>query len=240
MTIPALQIKDTLAHELADRLRRRIQSERLGDGHLFMTEAQLAEEYEVSRTIAREAVSRLRGLGMLESRKRKGLIVRRPDPLRLLSHSLPSLVGSQQDFDELSRLRYVIEVGAIELAVTNATDEQIEQLAALADDFELAARNNEGNEREDELELAFHGLILQMTGSPMIAGMQQVLTEFFQAASHDAKHTKPAEDRTVWQHHEIAAAIRDRDIDRARSMMRLHFRGLLFCELARERIQTVD
>jgi len=227
MTIPATQIKDTLAHELADRLRRRIQSEQLADGDLFMTEAQLAEEYEVSRTIAREAVSRLRGLGMLESRKRKGLIVRRPDPLRLLSHSLPSLVGSQQDFDELSRLRYVIEVGAIELAVTNATDEQIEQLAALANDFERAVGKGKGNEREDELELAFHGLILQMTGSPMIAGMQQVLTEFFQAASHDAQHTETAKDRPVWQYHEIAAAIRDRDIDRARSMMRLHFRGLL-------------
>ena len=151
----------------------------------------------------------------------------------------PLLTGGCQSM----RLDQALPPGAIPLAPREQTFENGQPSAfplELAHHFELAARNNEGNEREDELELAFHGLILQMTGSPMIAGMQQVLTEFFQAASHDAKHTKPAEDRTVWQHHEIAAAIRDRDIDRARSMMRLHFRGLLFCELARERIQTVD
>lgn len=59
-----------------------------------MTEAQLAAEYGASRTVIREAVSRLQALGILEGRKRKGLIVRHPDPLQLFSNSLPSLVRS--------------------------------------------------------------------------------------------------------------------------------------------------
>src|SRR5512146_1412235 len=107
----------TQAHELAKKIRQRIQGEQLADGSFFMTEAQLAAEYHVSRTVAREAVSRLQALGILEGRKRKGLLVRRPDPLRLLSTSLPSLVASPDDWRELAQLRYVLEVGAIELAI---------------------------------------------------------------------------------------------------------------------------
>ncbi len=224
--------QNSLVKTLADRLRRRIQSERLVDGDFFTTELQLVEEYQVSRSIVREAVSRLCAFGMLEGRKRKGLIVRRPDPVKLLSESLPSLAASQRDFDELSRLRYVIEIGAIELAVTCATDEQIEQLATLASQFESAVRNDVGNAQEGELELAFHGLILQMTGSPLIAGLQQVLSEFFAASkAEDAIQAERSDERVVWQHHEIVSAIRDRDVDRARSLMRAHFRVLLSPEV---------
>ncbi len=66
----------TQAHELARTIRQRIQREQLAEGSLFMTEAQLAREYGASRTVTREAVSRLQALGILEGRKRKGLLVR--------------------------------------------------------------------------------------------------------------------------------------------------------------------
>jgi DNA-binding FadR family transcriptional regulator len=79
-------------------------------------------------------------------------------------------------------------------------------------------------------DMTIHGLILQMTGSPLIAGMQQVLTEFFAAATQGARRPGSSDESTIWQHHEIESAIRDRDIDRARSMMRLHFRSFLRSE----------
>ena len=63
---PATQVR-----ELAQKIRQRIQAERLTDGSFFMTEAQLAAEYGASRTVTREAVSRLQALGLLEGRKAK-------------------------------------------------------------------------------------------------------------------------------------------------------------------------
>lgn len=59
-----------------------------------MIEAQLAAEYGASRTMTRVAVSRLQARGILEGRKRQGLIVRCPDPLRLLPSRPPSLATS--------------------------------------------------------------------------------------------------------------------------------------------------
>lgn len=213
---------DTLVNDLAQRIRKRIQSERLADGSLFMTEAQLAEEYGVSRTVAREAMSRLRALGIVEGRQRKGLVVRRPDPLRLLSDSLPSFVDSQEDLRELAQLRYALELGAVELAIRNATDEQIEQLGQTLAEMEQALRSHADLEHQKGLDLKFHVLILQMTGSRMIAGMQQVLAQFFKSVVV-RELDEPSIERVIWEHRELYQACKDRDLERARSMMRVQF-----------------
>jgi len=221
------------AQELARKIRERIQGEQLPDGTFFMTEAQLAEEYGVSRTVAREAASRLQSLGILEGRKRKGLVVRRPDPLRLLSRSLPSLAASPEDWRDLAQLRYALEVGAIELAVRAATDEQIERLGQIEQELEQALREDtsssrtaEFSSRTAELDVAFHAQILQMTGSRLIAGMQQVLVQFFQMAPR-AESTSASAERITWEHRELFHAIRDRDVERARVMVRVQIRSTL-------------
>jgi GntR family transcriptional repressor for pyruvate dehydrogenase complex len=214
------------ATELAQKVRRRIQAEQMADGMFFMTEAQLAAEYGVSRTVAREAVGRLQALGILEGRKRKGLVIRHPDPLRLLSTSLPSLVGSPEDWRELSQLRYALEVGAIELAIRAATNEQIEELGKIVVELEEALREDAAGRRALELDLVFHAHILQMTGSRLIAGMQQVLVQYFQIAPQGDGNPASAE-RITWEHRELYNAIRDRDLERARAMIRMQFRETL-------------
>lgn len=224
--MPRTARPSTQAHELAKKIRQRIQRQRLPDGSFFMTEAQLAAEYGVSRTVTREAVSRLQALGILEGRKRKGLLVRHPDPLRLLSNSLPSLVASPGDWQDLARLRYALEVGAIELAIRTATDEQIERLAEITRQMEAALREDTQSARTIGLDLEFHAQILQMTGSRLIAGMQQILVQFFQVAPHAERSAASAE-RIIWEHRELLHAIRDRDVERARTMIRVQFRSTL-------------
>ncbi len=219
-------IQATQAGELAERLRQRIQSARLADGEFFMTEAELAQEYGVSRTVAREAVGRLTAMGLLEGRKRKGLVVRRPDPLRLLELGLPSLLDSQQDVSELAMLRYVLEMGAVELAIRNGTDEQIQRLGELADQLEDRIRNGE-NDEVAELDIAFHSVLLQMTGSKLVAGMQRVLVSFFESAYRDFLSDETVGERMIWEHQELAAAIRDRDSTRARTMWQMQTRAWL-------------
>jgi len=214
------------AQQLARKIRERIQGEQVPDGTFFMTEAQIAQEYGASRTVTREALSRLQALGILEGRKRKGLVVRRPDPLRLLARSLPSLVASPDDWRDLAQLRYALEVGAIELAVRAATDEQIERLGQIEQEFEQALQEDTSSARTVELDVAFHAQILQMTGSRLIAGMQQVLVQFFQMSPR-AESTPVSAERITWEHRELFHAIRDRDVERARAMIRVQIRSTL-------------
>jgi GntR family transcriptional repressor for pyruvate dehydrogenase complex len=216
--------------ELALKIRQRIQGEQLPDGSFFMTEAQLAQEYKVSRTVTREAVSRLQGLGILEGRKRKGLLIRHPDPLQLFANSLPSLASSPENWLELAQLRYVIEVGAIEIAVRNATTIQISKLEEITGRLEQSILEDPTSSQTVELDLEFHTQILKMTGSRLISGMQQILVQFFQIVPHKETATGSAE-RIIWEPRELFNAIRDRDVERARAMIRMQFRSPLGLEL---------
>ncbi len=218
---PATQVR-----ELARKIRLRIQAEQMADGSFFMTEAQLAAEYGTSRTVTREAVSRLQALGLLEGRKRKGLIVRCPDPLQLFQNSLPSLMTSPDDWRDLAQLRYALEVGAIELAIRAATDEQVERLGQIEQELEHAVLEDQASARTIGLDLKFHSLILEMTGSRLIAGMQQILVQFFQMTPRSKPSSASAE-RICWEHRELLDAIRDRDVERARAIIRVQIRQTL-------------
>jgi GntR family transcriptional regulator, transcriptional repressor for pyruvate dehydrogenase complex len=217
---------ETQVRELARKIRQRIQSEQLVDGQLFMTEAQLAAEYGASRTVLREAVSRLQALGILEGKKRKGLIVRRPDPVTLFQHSLPSLETSPEDWRDLAHLRYALEVGAIELAVRRATEEQLARLTEIEHELEQAVLQDPTSDAAVDLDVKFHSYILEMTGSPMIAGMQRVLVQFFRESPRSQPSSSAAQ-RICWEHRELLEAIRERDVERARAMIRVQIRPML-------------
>ena len=216
----------TRVRALAQKIRQQIQTEQLADGSFFMAEAQLAAAYCTSRTVTREAVCGLLALGILEGRKRKGLIVRCPDPLRLFQNSLPSLTTSPDDWWNIAQLRYAIEVGAIELAVRAATDEQIARLGEIQQELEQAVLEDSASARTIELDINFHSLILEMTGSRLIAGMQQVLVQFFQTTPRSKPSSASAE-RICWEHAELLHAIRDRDVERARAMIRVQIGATL-------------
>ena len=140
----------------------------LTEGDLFMTESEVTRRYAVSRNIAREAVSQLRGLGILMSRQGKGLLVAHSDPL---ARSLPFYGREPEDLKHLAQWRYVLEMGAVELAVNEATPEQTDRLEALARKYEELGSRDYTEKEDNAVELAFHSLILEMTGNPLIAGI---------------------------------------------------------------------
>ena len=120
----------------------------------------------------------------------------------------------------------MLEISAIDLAVANATAEQIDRLGKLSREFESIVRAGRGDEEEDRIELAFHSLILEMTGCELVLQMQQVLARFFQLSRNQSPNSHTNE-QAIWQHLELAEAIRERDMDRARTMMRLQYKDLI-------------
>lgn len=219
-------LQNSMATVLAEKIRHRIVEEQLPEGHVFMTEGQLAEEYQVSRPVVREAVSRLRALGILDVRQRKGLVVQRPDLMQLLSDSIPLLAVSRQEQRELGMLRYVLEIGAIELAVKSATEDQLDRLDQIVAEMEQYLERDDW-EREVELDLAFHSLVLEMTNSVYVAGMQQILAKYFRSISETGQSVSGQKSRIIWEHSELAAAIRSRNLEHARVLIRMQFQSLV-------------
>ena len=67
------RLSDRLSDRLAADLRSRIEAGALPPGARLPTELALAAEYAVSRTVVREAVSRLRSGGLVVARQGSGV-----------------------------------------------------------------------------------------------------------------------------------------------------------------------
>lgn len=217
----------TRANHLSDRLYRDIVASGLQEGDFFMTGDDVATRYGVSRTIAREAVSQLRALGVLKSRQRKGLLVARPDPLKLTAQWVP-LYGHPSDpdsFRRLGELRYTLELGALDLAIAHGTDKQAARLSDYANEFERLADKRGHTPETDAVDLAFHRTILEMTRNGLIAGMHRILCGYF-AASTDFD-PQPDASKAVREHHLIADAFRRRDGETVRALMRTHLAAIV-------------
>jgi GntR family transcriptional regulator, transcriptional repressor for pyruvate dehydrogenase complex len=198
-------------------------------GDRLGNEADLEQKLGVSRVVVREAISRLRGLGVLDSRQGVGLIVGKPDPFGLLEQTLTHRSLDSADLTALAELRYALEVGAVEIAVKRATLAQVERLAALAKEFEECHAGSRGARPVDEVDLEFHGTMLEATHSTMLQRMCPVLAVVFSRIEREVAEypVTTTTDEAVWEHHLIARAFRDRNADCARAVLSTHLANSL-------------
>jgi len=209
---------------LIARLTSEITSGRFGPGDRLPTEQQIATATGVSRTVVREAVAALKGLGLVETKQGVGAFVSRRlrerpfelDPAQL--RFLPEVLA-------ILELRISIEVEAAGLA---AQRHDRAQLAAIR--TELAAIDMAITRGEDAVEpdLAFHCAIADATNNPHFRKMLGFLG--IQIIPRRALHLNERDppNRTKYllasqtEHKSIFEAIRLRDVQRSRSAMRRH------------------
>lgn len=117
-----------------------------------LSEAELAEALHVSKTPVREALLRLRYIGLVVPGDRGVKVI------------LPATSTIRYAYE----LRAGIERTAAALAAERASDDDIERIAALAADSLACARDGDGDGfRRDDL--AFHTAIAQAARNPMLA-----------------------------------------------------------------------
>ena len=153
-----------------------------------LTLAALVEEFGVSRTLVREVVRVLESMGMVESRRRVGVTVRAPhgwnpfDP-RLIRWRLN---GPERDAQLLSltELRTAIEPVAARLAAARADEPtrcRLVELAARLQELGEVGRCAEPEYRDADI--AYHTLLLEAGGNPMLAALEDVVAEVISGCS---------------------------------------------------------
>ena len=122
-----------LADQATKRLRDFIVNEKYQPGDLLPGEIELSQKLGVSRTIIREALSRFRMMGIVESRRRRGMILTSPD---ILSGFELAIDGTWLEADtqrELFELRLMMEIGLSDLLVKKKTARLIAKLSSIID-----------------------------------------------------------------------------------------------------------
>jgi DNA-binding FadR family transcriptional regulator len=207
-----------LTYALLDELGRTIVTGGYED-RPFPTEAELARQHGVSRSVTREAVKMLTAKGLLTARPRKGTTVQPasywnlfdPDVLRWLLERKFSLELLRQ----FSELRIAIEPAAAALAARYA---DAEGLAAIGAGYRRMESAEAGDDDPLEADIAFHIAILHASANPFYQQFRDVVTT---ALRTSIRFTNRFKGRTASlpQHHDVLSAIERRDAEAAESAM---------------------
>lgn len=174
---------------LVDRVERRIiryiKENKLQYGDALPKEMDFAQSLGVSRTAVREAMLRLRTLGLVESKKHRGMILVKPDLVNNFERMLDPAILDDKMLSYLFELRLMLEIGMIDFLFQRKTQKQIEELEAIV--------NNSAEKKCDlqnfylESEISFHGKLYEMSGNELLQKFQNVLLPIFQYVHEQTK-----------------------------------------------------
>jgi DNA-binding FadR family transcriptional regulator len=223
----------TLTQQVAQELGQRIVRGDYSPGDALPSEADLAAELEVSRTVVREALKVLGAKGLIRSRPRVGPVVQpRRSWERLDSDILAwSLHGEQLKvfLDQLTEVRRIVEPDAARLAATRATYEELEHISTTFSAMEAAVANPDAFLEHD---LAFHGAIIEAAHNDLLVGLLVTLRNGLVASRavstavlrQDTPATAQARATALALHRTVLDALRARDGQRAHDAM-VHLLG---------------
>lgn len=214
----------TLALELVEALGDRIRDGRLPPGAKLPTEAAIMAEFAVSRTVVREAISKLQAAAQVQTRHGIGTFVigLGDEPgFRVGAEQLSTL----RDVIAVLELRIGIETEAAALAALRRTDRQLSAMRTALDHFAAAVQAGEDAVAPD---FQFHSEIARATQNDHFARLMATFGTGVIPRARLASGEPPTEERLAYlrrvnaEHESIFDAIAAGDAEAARAAMRTH------------------
>jgi GntR family transcriptional repressor for pyruvate dehydrogenase complex len=212
--------------EIVDRIQQLIESGELGRGDQLLSERELAEQFQVSRTSIRRALAVLAGRGIIEVSPRSGAYVRHPSARDAMQPWIQAMLREQDQVSHLAEVRLIVEVQAARLAAERRDEADVQRLWGLHDQVEKQVRDGHPADRTDTV---FHVGIVETAKNPFLTELIAVLASaMMQQLAPSWRYlltTDPAEaQRYISEHRQIVQAIADQNADRAAQLMSEHIR----------------
>ena len=171
-----------------------------------LLEVQLAEQLGVSRTPIREAIRKLELEGLVIMLPRRGATV----------------AGiTKKHLEEVLEIRKALEVLAVDLACDKMTEENLNKLRRMEEEFELAIQSDDIVKLAD-LDEEFHRLIHQSGGNERLSNILETLREQIYRYRLEALKDRYQRKELVKQHRAIVEGIANHDKASAEEAIRTH------------------
>lgn len=222
-TVP-LRRSRSLTADLVQALGDRVRDGTLTAGAKLPPEGAIMEEFGVSRTVVREAISRLQAAGMVETRHGVGTFVLGHGDINSFRID-PSQLATLHEVINVLELRIGVETESAALAATRRTPADLAALRASVDAFASAVEQGRDPVGPD---YQFHLTIARATQNPHYADLMTTLggTMIPRARLEGSAPVTPERQeylrRVNVEHESIFSAIEQQDAEGARAAMRTH------------------
>jgi DNA-binding GntR family transcriptional regulator len=198
----------TLSDYVADQLRQAILAGQLKPNERLV-EQEIAERMQTSRGPVRDGIKTLEAEGLIVRQSHRGAFV---SQLHL------------EDFLEIYTLREALETLAIQWAIQNATDQQLNLLTGIVDNMQSMAQHAYNQVDATDLDLDFHHALCQISGHTRVLNVWEAMSGQIRLVvlKHRLTHPDDLRVRSVSWHGQIVAALRARDAEKAVGELRVH------------------
>ena len=185
-------------------------------------EMQLCEIFCVSRVTVRNALQKLAGEGLIETKLGDGSYVKQISISEAMAKvNVPGgLTG--QEFRELVEFRCVMEGPLCEMAVSRMTETDLEMLRRSYDAMCSMKQNESGFAKAD---IAFHTLLVSCCGNKILESAYRMICTNLSRAMEDIVHRR-GESSGLKYHKAILEAAESRDARGARLAMEAHMQEM--------------
>ena len=202
--------REPISVTILNMITDEILSGNLKPGDKLPTENELAESLGVGRNSVREAIKMLSSFGVIEVRMGAGTYIAESMHGSILEPLMLSLAFEQGTSKELVELRLMIEIGAAELAIDEASDKEIASLEAANEKLKRAAdKKIDDPQYLRDVDLNVHYTLFQITKNRFVNKIGKAIYRLFFASIEKTVEIDPY--RAYRNHKLYIDAIKNRD-----------------------------
>ena len=214
--------KRKLADSVIEEIKRMIQSGELKEGDKLPNQNSFAAQLGVSRTSLREALNTLTRIGVIEQRPGYGTVFRSRISALFTDHLPPPFISDKKATIELIEARRFIEIGAAELAVKNASPEQINEMGILIKEMPRSLKEGRIDDYIEQ-DVAFHFLIAKASHNRFLVNLFVTIRGFMEQYMRESFHLLPYMlERSLKFHQNIYQSVKAGSRSKAVSQMKRH------------------
>jgi len=205
-------------------LQEYLRSENFQPGDSLPKELELAQAMGVSRTAIREALSRFRTLGIIESRKNRGMVIAKPDVFNNMERVLDPQLLDEETMNEIFEMRLVIEVGLGDVLFLRKNDADLSKLERIVEKEEKTTKKID----IVKYDIEFHSMLYKLSGNKTIMRFQKMLLPIFDHVYANLSKDTEAytgnipEDMSPVSHRDLLNTLKNGNLEQFRSQMRTH------------------
>ncbi len=213
----------TLVDKVEISILEYIKTKKLVPGDTLPNEMVLSTELGISRNVLREALSRLRMLGIVQSRTKRGIVIQEPSLLSGFEKVIEPYLLSENAIIDMMGMRIALEIGLTDFLFLNLDNKKIE-------DLEKIVRSQEALKFQltVEQETEFHTKIYEIAGNQFIIQFQKIIHPVFLfAKSNYESYFAPVNERLLKEgkiitHHNLFDCIKKKDMEGYRKAIKMH------------------
>jgi len=209
----------SLVDKAEQRIIQFIQEKKLNVGDVLPKELDLANGLGVSRTVVREALLRLKTIGLIESIKHKGAVLRNPDILGSLRKVFHPSILDNETLKDMFEMRLALEIGIADFIVNNITQADIVELEQIADEI---VSGDTADPWHVEDEIRFHGKLYKISKNNMLLELQEMLFPIFQYVHQSGLLEKDIINGEFISHKDLVQVLKLKDAEAYRIAIRKH------------------